>query len=304
MEEEEKIVELPLDMILEPEDAIRRYVDEEELKELTKSIEEEGLQEPIKVRPKGDKYEIIDGHMRYLAHKLLNKVLIKAIIREVDDEEAERIKVHTYAHKISQDPIGEGEFYHKKLKDWNISISELAERLKVPESRIRSRLDLLSYPQEVKDAVGKKKISLGVAKLLAEVENEKLRRRLLTIACEEGCSERKMKSWIKQYEYVLPHEEPPSYEEIKQTVDELDKYYETPCDICGEKIPIGDLDSISGHRECIQTIREAVLRERQMSQEIPPQTEEEAKEEYPKEEEPKEEEKKQEEGGLSEELRF
>ena len=278
MPEEEKIVEIPLEKILEPEDAIRRYVDEEELKELTKSIEEEGLQEPIKVRPRGDKYEIIDGHMRFLAHKLLKKVLIKAIVKDVDDEEAERIKVHTYAHKISTDPIGEGEFYHKKLKDWNISISELAERLRIPESRIRARLDLLSYPQEVKDAIGKRKISLKVGELLSKLENEDLRKRLLRIAIEEGCSERKMRMWIKQYEYVLPHEPAPSYEEIKQTVDELDKYYETPCDICGEKIELGDLDTISGHRECIRMILEAVKREKEMEKE-----EEKKEEEKPEE---------------------
>ena len=84
--------------------------------------------------------------------------------------------------------------------------------------------------------------------------------------------------WIKQYEYVLPHEPAPSYEEIKQTVDELDKYYETPCDICGEKIELGDLDTISGHRECIRMILEAVKREKEMEKE-----EEKKEEEKPEE---------------------
>lgn len=304
MEDKLEIVELGIDSIIEPADAIRKYVDEEELTELTKSIKEEGLLEPIKVRKRGDKYEIVDGHMRFLAHKLLKKPTIKAYILDVDDTRAEAIKIHTYAYKVTQDPVGEAEFYHKKLTEWDISIPELAEKFKIPEQRIRQRLELLTYPQEIKDAIGKKQISLAVAKHLANVENEKLRKRLLQIAKEEGCSERKIRAWIKQYEYVLPHQEPPSVQEIKKKVEEIDQYYLTPCEVCGEKIRIGDLDTISGHRECIQTIREAILREKEMSQEMPPQTEEETKEEYPKEEEPPKEEEKQEEGGLSEELRF
>jgi ParB family chromosome partitioning protein len=265
MSEGEKIIEIPLDQILEPEEQVRASVDEEELEALANSLKLIGQIEPIKVKKKGKKYLIIDGFMRTLSAKSIGWTTIKAIVQTSTEEIESAIKVHANIFRVTQDPLGEAEYFSKKMVDWGVTIPELARRLRVPESRVRDRLSLLELPDDLKEALAQRKIGLGVAKQFAKLENEGLRRQLINRAEEWGLTEKGAENWVAQYRNLGREEPPPSEKEIEEKAKEMEEFYLTPCEVCGEKQRIGDMDTISGHSQCIADIRKAILIEREAS---------------------------------------
>lgn len=258
MSEEEKIIEIPLDKIDEPELPARAFVDEEKLNDLTQSMAEVGQRDPIKVVKAGERYKIIDGHMRYLAMRHIGKQMIKAIVETPkDSSEALAWRLHANIH-IPTEPMDEAEFFLKVIRELNIPASELAQRLHRSAGYIKSRLELLNYPEEIQRAIIEKKISLGVAKQLAKVQNETIRKDLVRRAVRDGLSESRAKIWAQQYSKVEPTAPPPPPEKIEREIKEMDEYYSTPCEVCGGKVKVGDLATISGHRGCIEQLRQAI----------------------------------------------
>jgi ParB family chromosome partitioning protein len=88
------IIEIPIDAIDDPVDAMRVTMDNDQLVELAQSIRSVGLIEPIIVKQNGDRYEVVAGHRRLKAASMAGLITIKSIVRSGSDEEMEVIKVH------------------------------------------------------------------------------------------------------------------------------------------------------------------------------------------------------------------
>jgi len=259
MPQEDTIEVSPIDKILEPSEQVRSSIDEEELEALAHSIRLVGQLEPIKVKKEGKKYRIIDGHMRYLSLKMNGSQTIAAIIKAPTKEAEASLRVHSNIFRVAQDPLGEGEYYQQKMAEWRINSQELAKRLKLPPSRVKERLSLLNYPDDVKEAIRQKQITLAVARELSRLENELLRKDFLRRAIYDGVSASRMKIWVEKYINIPPTQPPPPKEEIEEEIKEMEEYYQTPCEICNKKVKVGTLTSLSGHFDCIQDVRLASL---------------------------------------------
>jgi len=257
MPKEEKIEILPIDQILEPLEQVRKTLDEEKLENLSRSIKLVGQIEPIKVKKEGEKYRIIDGQMRYLAIKMIGGQTIKAIVRNTTEEIESALRVHANIFRIPQDPLGEAEYFQRLMVDWGINASQLAERLRLPISRIRDRLAILNYPPEIIKAIENQQVGLGVARQLARLENEFLRKDFLKRAIRDGLSENMAKTWVDKYSGIKPEEPPPPPEKIEKELKELEIYYSDPCEICGGKIKKSEWGTLEGHLSCLSDVREA-----------------------------------------------
>jgi len=272
MSEEQKIEAIANDKIIPPEIPVRSFIDEEELEELTRSIKEVGQIDPIEVRKKGDKYEIINGMMRYLACKRLGKPTINAIIQEgLEDTEVLARRLHANI-RVEQDPLGEAMFFQRAIDKFGLTPGLLAPKIKRSEKYIRDRLELLSYPEEVQESLKEKKISLGVAKWLAKVDNERVRKEYLRFAETGGLSVDQAKRWYLSYEKSKA-ERPPKAEELAETEPaKVEALLKRICLLCGGHIGLTDLEIADVHRSCVEEL------ERRM-EEMRKKEEEEKKEE-------------------------
>lgn len=200
-DEEIKIQEILLTQIEEPEHAIREKIDPEGLKELAESIDEIGLIQPILLKQKKNgKYEIIAGHRRFLAHKMLKKKTIKAICLNKDKVESELIKFHENFFREDITPIQEAKWIKYMLDKLNITQKELAQKINKSTTYIIDRLKLLEMPKELQKAVDEKKISMSVALTLARVDDEREMKRLLNYAIDSGASVQTVEMWVHDYE--------------------------------------------------------------------------------------------------------
>lgn len=200
--------------------------------------------------------------------KRLKRTLIKAIIETPrDSAEALAWRLHSNIY-VPSSPIDEAQFFAEVLDKLKLTISGLAEKLHRSESYIKSRLKILSYPEEIQKALINKKISLGVAEQLAKVKHPEIRKELVRRAVVDGVSEGRAKIWAQEYSKVEQGVPPPPPEEIQEKIKEMDEYLMTPCEVCGGKVRVGDLSSISGHTACIEELRAAIEYEKQHRQEI------------------------------------
>lgn len=150
----------------------RRIFDEEKLHELSESIKEHGLFQPIIVKKSIKGYELVAGERRTKAAKLAGFTEIPAIIRDFTDEEMMEVALLENIQREDLNPIEEAEAYANMIKKTSITQEELAKKVSKSRSYITNVIGLCSLPEEVKRLVADKKISMAHAKILSKMEDE------------------------------------------------------------------------------------------------------------------------------------
>lgn len=146
----------------------RTRFDEEALAELAASIDEQGVLEPIIVRPislKAEVLEIVAGERRFRAAKLAKLETIPCLIRDLDDTQARIIAVTENKQRSDLDPLDEARGY-QILKEGGMAQSEIADRLGVSAGEVSKSLALLLLPEGVQEQLRAGVLSVGQAKVI------------------------------------------------------------------------------------------------------------------------------------------
>lgn len=145
--------------------------DEKAIMELSESIKEHGVIQPIVVRRIADKYEIIAGERRYKASILAGKTTIPAIVTDLDDKDSAEIALIENVQRQDLTPIEEAVSYKKILDMGYLNQSELAAKLGKTQSTVANKLRLLNLTDEVQEALLKEKISERHARSLLKLNS-------------------------------------------------------------------------------------------------------------------------------------
>ena len=164
---------LKIDDILPNRFQPRIVFDENAINELTESIKEYGVIEPIIVRKVADKYEIIAGERRYKASVLAGKETIPAIITDLNDKDSAEIALIENVQRQNLTPIEEAVSYKKILDMGYMNQSELAEKLGKKQSTVANKLRLLNLTDTVQEALLQEKISERHARSLLRLPKSK-----------------------------------------------------------------------------------------------------------------------------------
>ena len=151
----------------------RKKFDEEKLKELSKSIEKNGLIQPIIVRKGKKKFELVAGERRLKACKLVGIDEIDAIVSDFDDRKAFESGLIENLQREDLTSIEEGEGYNRLMNEFNYTQEELATIVSKSRSHVANLLRLISLPKEVKKFILDGKLSLGHAKYLVGYDGAK-----------------------------------------------------------------------------------------------------------------------------------
>ncbi|NSM56326.1 ParB/RepB/Spo0J family partition protein [Wolbachia endosymbiont of Atemnus politus] len=174
----------------------RRYFDEESLKELASSIEKNGIIQPIVVRKdsNNDGYEIIAGERRWRASKIANLDSVPVIIKDLSDKECLEVSIIENVQRQDINPIEEGEAYTKLIDEFSYTHEELASTLGKSRSHITNMTRMLLLSGSVKEMINEKKLSMGHARALINVENaESIAERIVS----QGLSVRQTEKLIR-----------------------------------------------------------------------------------------------------------
>lgn len=164
---------LPISLLHPSKFQPRKYFDEESLKELAGSIEKNGIIQPVVVRkdPSNEGYEIVAGERRWRASKVINLDSVPVIIKDLNDKECLEVSIIENIQRQDINPIEEGEAYRKLIDEFSYTHEELALTLGKSRSHITNMIRMLSLPNGVKTMINEKKLSMGHARALINVEN-------------------------------------------------------------------------------------------------------------------------------------
>lgn len=182
---EKEIFDISLQDIIPNRFQPREMFDDEALRELSQSIREHGVIQPIIVRKVGDKYEIIAGERRFRASQLAGKETIPALVRDIDDKEAAKIALLENLQRSNLTPIEEAKTYQTILKLDNITQEELAQNLGKSQSTIANKLRLLTLDEEVQTALLNSQISERHARSLIGLDHSRQKELLNRIINEK-----------------------------------------------------------------------------------------------------------------------
>ncbi|MQS52636.1 ParB/RepB/Spo0J family partition protein [Lactobacillus salsicarnum] len=176
-----KVIRVGLDRIIPNRYQPRTEFDERSITELSQTISEHGLLQPMVVRSFQDgKYEIIAGERRYRALKKLNWTKVPVIVKELDDEETASMALIENVQREDLNPIEEARAYRKVLDSENITQLELASRISKSQSYVANKLRLLSLDKKVIEALANDKISVRHGRELLRLKDEKAQEKALT----------------------------------------------------------------------------------------------------------------------------
>ncbi|MCL2403813.1 MAG: ParB/RepB/Spo0J family partition protein [Coriobacteriia bacterium] len=172
----------------------RTDIDEEKIAELSASIAKRGVLQPIIVRPKGEKYEIVAGERRWRASRMAGLESIPVHIRTFDDGETFEIALIENLQREDLNAIEAAYGYKNLISERQLTQSELADLLAKSRASITNALRLLDLPEEVQELVYEGSLSAGHARAILTVSDDPTRIKLAQKAIEEGLSVRALES--------------------------------------------------------------------------------------------------------------
>jgi ParB family transcriptional regulator, chromosome partitioning protein len=170
---------IPVDRITPNPDQPRMVFDEEALHELSASIREHGVLQPILVRPLGEnRYQLIAGERRWRASREAGLATIPALVEEIDDDTALEISIIENLQRDDLNPLEEAAMYDRMVHEHGYSIRKLADKLGKDKGYLENRLRLADAPEEIRELVSLRKDTLSHAYELLKVADPKKRRKL------------------------------------------------------------------------------------------------------------------------------
>ena len=188
----EEITKVPISELRSNPYQPRKIFDEKALEELSSSIKEHGVFQPIIIKKSIKGYEIIAGERRVKASTMAGLKEIPAIIRDFTDNEMMEIALLENLQREDLSAIEEANAYKNLLKNLNLTQEQLSERIGKSRSHITNMIGLLSLPEVTQNLINQKEISMGHARVLSKLKDENQINELTDRIISEGISVREL----------------------------------------------------------------------------------------------------------------
>lgn len=190
-----QLIELKLNQVVRDESQPRKTFDEVALNELADSIKEHGVLQPIVVTKKDDRYQIVAGERRWRASKLAGLETIPAIVRTLDDQNRLEMMIIENAQREDLTPIELATAYAKLKEQFNLTNTEIGQRVGKSPASVVNTMRLLKLPEEAKQAMQDHHLMEGPMRPLINAQPELIHEVLPKIV-DEGWSARKVEQYI------------------------------------------------------------------------------------------------------------
>ena len=165
----DKVQTISIDLLRPNRFQPRKFFDDEDLKELSLSIKQYGILQPIVVRKLAEdlsKFEIIAGERRFRASQMIGLKDVPVIVKDFDDKDVLSLAIIENVQRSDLSIMEEAEAYDSLMKDFNYTQQDVANFVGKSRSHIANIIRLLELPQEVKELLYQKKIDMGHARAL------------------------------------------------------------------------------------------------------------------------------------------
>ncbi len=207
----------------------RKDFDDTAISELSVSIKEKGILQPIVVRQAGSGYEIIAGERRWRAAQRAGITRVPVIIKDASDREALELALIENLQREDLNPIEEANAYQHLIEEFGLTHEEVSAQIGKDRSTITNQLRLLRLPEDAKRALLEGDITAGHARAILSLESSSEASVVLTAIRKQKLSVRKTESLIQRLATGKKEQSKPEIENpyIRQIADELKRSLST-----------------------------------------------------------------------------
>jgi len=232
----------------------RKMFDKDSLDELTKSVKQYGVLQPIIVKKIGNRYEIVAGERRWRAAQAAGLSEVPVVVRDYDDQKAKEIAIIENIQRTDLNPIEEALAYKSLIEEYNLTQEELSDKVSKNRSTITNSLRLLKLSKNIQQYMIDGKISSGHARALLSLEDEGKRELLALDIMKRSLSVRDTEKAAKTLSKKKNVELDELTESVKEdTVRDLSLFYKEYEDsiqgVLGTKVHINQKDKNKGRIE-------------------------------------------------------
>ena len=204
----------------------RKTFENQSLEQLSQSILEHGVLQPIVLMPNGiGRYTIIAGERRFRAARMAGLTEIPAIVKDVSTQSAKEIALIENLQREDLDPVEIAYGYKSLMESFNLTQDEISQKLSIPRSSIANSLRILNLPEDILEMIKTDEISLGHAKAILSVSDEKMQRELAQQTAEKQLSVRQCellaKSMVKKPKTEKQSKVPSIVKEVEIALSEM-----------------------------------------------------------------------------------
>lgn len=222
----------------------RKVFDEDALIELSESIKQYGVLQPLLVQKKDNYYEIIAGERRWRAAKLAGVREVPVIIKDYSSQEVMEIALIENIQREDLNPIEEAQAYQRLIKDYNLKQDEVAEKVSKSRAAITNSLRLLKLDSRVQEMVMEGKLSNGHARTIIGIEDGDQQYQIALKIFDEKLSVRETEKLMKSLNRPeKPEKQKPENDFVYRDIEEKIKK------IMGTKVVIKNKDNNKGKIE-------------------------------------------------------
>ena len=196
----------------------RKNFDENAMEELTESVKQYGIIQPLIVRKKENYYEIIAGERRWRAAKMAGLKEVPVVIRNYTDEEIMEISLIENIQRENLNPIEEAMAYQLLIKEFHLKQEDIAARVSKSRTFITNAMRLLKLDDRVQNMLSESLITSGHARALLGIEDGDLQYETAMKVYDEGLSVREVERLVKKINT------PPKEEKEEQPASQKEQY--------------------------------------------------------------------------------
>lgn len=212
----DSVVELKINDISPNQGQPRKNFNEESLKELSASIEQNGVIQPIIVQRKGNGYLIVAGERRWRAARIAGLKVIPAIVRDLTDKEIMEQALIENLQREDLNPLEEALAMQSLLKTHKMTQEQLALKLGKPRATIANALRLLNLDESLHEFIVRGDLSAGHAKVILSLKDKEDQRKVADEIMAKDMSVRQAEEYVRRY---IENQENPKVTKTKQDID-------------------------------------------------------------------------------------
>ena len=240
----ENYKEIPLELIDDPNAPARLNPEDPEIIDLAESIRGVGLINPLRVKKVGDRYEVIAGHRRLMACRMINFSPVPCTLDATKGEQDTEVMLAENVARLNLSPVEEAAMLEELREKKNYGRRTLAKIMGKSEAWVQQRLDLLRLPPDLQKAIHERGLACNTAMILAKVDDEEVREKWIKEILHYGISARTVVLWVNSYEISKQREEYSG--DLRELIDEEPERYEpkATCWVCNSKWPYDKIKNI------------------------------------------------------------
>ncbi|MGO4347704.1 ParB/RepB/Spo0J family partition protein [Paenibacillus sp. MCAF9] len=222
--DDDKVIEITLSQLRPNPYQPRKTFDQDSIKELAESIKQHGIIQPIIVRTVLKGYEIIAGERRFRASQYCGNATIPAVVRSFTDQQVMEIALIENLQREDLNAIEVAIAYQALIDKFKLTQEELSMKVGKSRSHIANFVRLLSLPTEIKDNVSRGTISMGHARALVGIKDDKVQKELADLTVSQEWSVRELEEAIQKLDSKQPEDTAkPSQKKRDPYIDHLEE---------------------------------------------------------------------------------